>query len=362
MERHSIYQSVCKPLLFQTNPDKLHEAMVETGYLLGKTTITRNSLKLLFNYENEKLNTQVFNLNFKNPLGLSGGFDKKCKLIQTIPFLGFGFTEIGSITFHPYQGNKQPWNIRLKKDKSILVNYGLKNEGVQILKARIQAQKRSCPVIINIAKTNDPTIKGEAGIDDYITSFRALQSLADIVNLNISCPNTGDGTLLCEDLDLLAILLKKLSEAQITKPIVMKLKPDISDEKLYELLKLCNKYEFIKGFTISNLTRTRKNLKTKLNSNLPGGISGKPLKKLSDKMIQKTYSFTKGKKTIIGCGGIFTAEDAYEKIILGSSLIQLVTGMIYKGPGIAKEINQGLVKLLEKDNFRNIQEAVGYKN
>ena len=356
-----LYKSLIRPILFQIPPDLIHDIAISTGNILSSSAISRAALRFLYNYENTKLQTTEFNIQFKNPIGLAGGFDKNCSLIRLMPQIGFGFTEVGSITYHPYPGNPKPWNTRLVKDQALIVNYGLKNEGALVLKERIKAQKRFCPLIINIAKTNNPEIKGEESINDYLASFKELQDLADIININISCPNSGDGFLFCENPELLERLLKKLSLLEPKKPIVLKLKPDISDDNLYKITSISKKHPFIKGFVLTNLTSKRNRLKTQNIQRLKGSISGKPSQKPSNEMIKKVYAELRDKKAIIGCGGIFTPEDAYEKILLGSSLLQLITGMIYNGPSIAKDINKGLVKLLEKDNFNNIQEAVGYK-
>ena len=335
----NLYKNIIRPVLFKTNPDRVHEATVFLGSILGKSSITRNFLKFFYNYENPMLETEVFGIKFKNPIGIAGGFDKNAKLIQTLPSIGFGFVEVGSITARPYKGNPRPWNVRLKEEQSLIVNYGLKNQGADKLRKRIKAQKRTTPLIINIAKTNDARIKGEASIEDYNKSFVKLQSLADIVNINISCPNTGDGQLFCESPKLLNNLLKRISQNKVKKPVVLKLKPDLTDELLGEIVEISIKYPIVKGFIISNLTRNRtlfKNIKQRKISQYSGGISGKPMKELSNKMIKAVYKKTKGKYPIIGLGGVFTAEDAYEKICLGASLVELATGLIYGGPGTIK--------------------------
>jgi len=343
----------------------VHDFTVNIGSLLGKNAFSRELLSVFFNFEDQKLNTKVFGIKFKNPIGIAGGFDKNAKLIQTLPSIGFGFIEVGSITAKPYKGNRKPWNVRLPKDKSIIVNYGLKNEGVEVLRKRIKRQKRTTPLIINIAKTNDIRIKGEASTEDYNKSFIKLQSLADIINLNVSCPNTGDGTLFCESPEMLNKLLARISKNKILKPVVLKLKPDITDSILEEIVKIATGYPFIKGFIISNLTSNRKLLKktkAKETRQYNGGISGKPMYKLSNEMIRKVYKKTNGNYAIIGLGGVFTAEDAYEKICLGASLVEIATGLIYGGPSTVKNINKGLVKLLERDGFNNISQAIGSKN
>lgn len=358
------YQRFAKPVLFQIHPDFAHEMVTGVGSTLGKVTLGRELVDRLFHFEHPSLETEVFGIKFKNPIGIAGGFDKGCRLIQILPSVGFGFTEVGSITANPYQGNKRPWNTRLVKEGALIINYGLKNEGVDVLKKRIALQKRSVPLIINIAKTNDPTIKGDSSVEDYYKSFVKLQPLADIVNINISCPNTGDGQMFCENTEMLDRLLSRINLTKVTKPVVLKLKPDLDDETLNQVLETATSYQFIKGFIISNLTRNRnflKNIKPAELDHLPGGLSGRPLRKLANQMIEKVYRKTAGQYSIIGLGGVFTAEDAYEKICLGASLVELATGLIFGGPSTIKKINKGLVELLAKDGFDRVNQAVGSK-
>ncbi len=356
------YKRIIKPLLFLFSPDWVHAVTVQCGAWLGRWRISRWILKTLFVYAHPALETQVCGVSFKNPIGLAGGFDKNAQLIQTIPCVGFGFMEVGSVTRYAYTGNPQPWSVRLKKDQSLIVNYGLKNEGADILAPRIQRQSRTCPLVVNIAKTNDARIKGDDSVADYIASFRILQDTADMININISCPNTGDGVLLCEDMNLLRKLLDALQAEKPHKPIFLKLKPDISHDTLESIVKLVRDHSCVSGFIISNLTRNR-NLLSHANpadiQHYKGGISGKPMQKLSTEMIRDVYGLTQGTYPIIGVGGVFSAQDAYEKIHAGASLIELMTGMIFEGPALIKRINKGLVVLLEKDGFHSITEAVG---
>ena len=357
-----LYKRFVKPILFLFHPDRVHAGIVRVGAWLGKTSVTRALLRAVFVYRHPLLKTTVCGITFQNPVGLAGGFDKNAELIQTIPCVGFGFMEVGSITHHPYAGNPRPWSVRLKKDKSIIVNYGLKNKGAEVLLPRIQMQTRTCPVIVNIAKTNDSRIKGDASVADYIASFRLLQDVADMININISCPNTGDGVLFCEDVVLLKKLLDALQAERPHKPIFLKLKPDISSEMVASIVSLVKEHSCISGFIISNLTRNRNLLKHVAISDIEpykGGISGQPLKDLSTQMIREIYKLTQGAYPIIGVGGIFSAEDAYEKIRAGASLVELITGMIYEGPGLIKKINKELVTLLERDGFHSISDAVG---
>ena len=359
----AVYEKLARPVLFSIPSDDIHELMTRKGELMGSNPVTRALVAAFCRYENPMLETDVLGLHFMNPLGLGGGFDKDIRLVQLAQSLGFGFTEIGSITALPYEGNPKPWTKRLPEQQGLIINYGLRNKGLEKLKPKIARQKRFCPLFINIAKTNSPEIKGDDSIEDYNRSFVELQPLADVMNINISCPNSGDGTMFCENTDLLKKLLKRLGVNEISKPVLLKLKPDISDDLLYEILDISSKHKFVKGFVISNLTNNRQSMKgidMKSIGEFPGGISGRPVRQLSTSMIQKVYEETNGKCAIVGLGGIFTSQDAYDKIKSGASLVQMITGMIYRGPAVMKEINSGLVDLLKKDGFRNVSEAVGH--
>lgn len=357
-----LYKRIIRPILFLFSPDWLHLTTVQFGSWLGAWSVSRNLLTLLFSYTHSSLETQVCGISFKNPIGLAGGFDKDAQLIQTIPCIGFGFTEVGSITRYAYAGNPHPWSVRLKKDESLIVNYGLKNKGVTVLAPYIQKQYRTCPVMVNIAKTNDAKIKGDDSISDYIASFRLLQHVADLININISCPNSGDGILFCEDMGLLKKLLDALQAEKSQKPIFLKLKPDISNDMVCAIVALVKNYSCVTGFIVSNLTRNRNLLSHTQLADIEqykGGISGKPMQKLSTEMIRSIYVLTGGAYPIIGVGGIFSAKDAYEKIRAGASLVELMTGMIFEGPSLIKRVNKGLVELLKKDGFHSVTEAVG---
>ncbi len=352
-----MYKRVVKPVLFLMHPDFTHLLAVKIGSVLGNFSLTRKILQWLFVYKNPVLEQEFFGIKFPNPVGLAGGFDKNCELLKTMPEIGFGFMEVGSITRFPYKGNERPWSVRLPKDQSLIVNYGLRNKGADVLSEKLQTRKTRIPLIINIAKTNDSNIKGQGTIDDYIHSYQKLEEFGDLININISCPNTGDGILLCEDTELLKGLLDGLQtsfeQSVYKKPILLKIKPDLADEKLLEILGLIKQYNYIKGFVVANLSKDRGLLKATdyaKYENIPGGISGAPIKNISTEMIRKVRRNIGEKYLIIGCGGIFSAEDAYEKIQAGANLVELITGLIYEGPSLIKNINKGLAEILKNKN------------
>ncbi len=358
------YKNFLKKILFLRDPEKTHDSLVAFGEFLGRGHLGKKLIGSFFNYRNPALEQKILGINFKNPIGLAAGFDKNARLTQIIGKVGFGFEEVGSVTFLPCAGNPKPRLWRLKKSKGIIVHYGLKNDGAQIIHDRLKNLKFEIPLGVSIALTNSYEVAGlENEIVDYVKSFQTFKNLGNYFALNISCPNTYGGTLFT-DVAALQKLLDALSEIKITKPIFIKLPPDINFETADKIISLAENFSFINGFIISNLTKKRENInadKNELKKVDPGvgGISGKPLESLANELLSYVYKKTQGKYILIGCGGIFCAEDAYKKIKLGASLIQLITGMIFEGPQLINQINRELVALLKKDGFENISEAVG---
>jgi dihydroorotate dehydrogenase len=354
-----LYKTIAKPIFFQMDPETTHNLILMFGKFLGSNPITRVLTKLLFYYSNKSLKQTILGLHFKNPIGLAAGFDKDAELTKILPEVGFGFIEVGSITGLPCEGNPRPRLWRLKKSKGLVVYYGLKNEGCEKIAKSFAQAKHKIPVGTSIAKTNcKETSTCQTGIDDYVKAYKEFTEIGGYFTINISCPNTFGGEPFTnpEHLDK---LLTEIDKIKTSKPIFLKISPDLNNEQIDKIIGVVEKHD-IKGFVCTNITKNRNNAKI-LEKNLPkeGGVSGRPLKDLSDKLISYVYTKTKGKYIIIGCGGIFTAEDAYKKIRLGASLLQLITGMIFEGPQVISEINLGLVKLLKKDGFTNISEAVG---
>jgi len=320
--------------------------------------MTQKFTSFLFHFAHPALEQNILGIHFKNPVGLSAGFDKNAELTDIMPAVGFGFTEVGSITGEACPGNQRPRLWRLPLLEALVVNYGLKNDGAQTIAGRLQTKKFKIPVGISIAKTNDASIKTtEQGIADYGKSYSLFSHIGDYTTINISCPNIGDGLPFFHP-STLARLLAEVKKTHSKKPIFLKLPADSTDAELDAIIEVADMYG-IHGFVCSNLTKTREGLKHKDSIPPKGGISGKPTQEKSNHIIQYIFQKTKGKFVIIGVGGIFSAEDAYEKIRLGASLVQLITGMIYQGPQLIGEINQGLVELLQRDGYSHISEAIG---
>ena len=328
-------------------------------HFLGKFSLTRKMSYCLWGYSHPALEQNILGIKFKNPVGLSAGFDKDAKMVDIMPSLGFGFTEVGSITGEPCEGNPKPRLWRLKKSKSLVVYYGLKNIGCEKIAKKLTGKKFPLVLGINIAKTNNPnTVNDEGGVNDYFKSYKTFEGIGDYTTINISCPNAFGGQPFT-DKNKLEKLLRKIFSITKTKPVFLKLSPDLSPAQVDEILAVSANFQ-VDGFVCTNLTKHRQS-KEILDDNIPqnGGISGKVVGQLSDDLIRYVYKNTRGKYVIIGVGGIFSAHDAYRKIKAGASLVQLMTGMIFDGPQLQSDINLGLVELLKQEGYKNISEAVG---
>lgn len=351
-----LYRRLLKPIFFARDPEAMHDFMVRKGEFLGRNAWTRSLTSAAFGYANPVLEQTIHGIHFPNPVGLSGGFDKNGVLTKIIPNVGFGFMEVGSITAHASAGNAKPRMWRFPDDKSILVHLGLNNDGVETIATRLERATRVIPVGTNIAMTNKTTAFGvEEGIADYAASFLRLANIGSYFTINISCPNTYRGEPFTEP-EALDKLFTALDSIPSDKPIFLKLSPDLSEPEVDALFEVVQSHR-VHGFVCSNLTHDLHRAKGA--EQFQGGLSGKAQWELSNRQIQHVATRTKGKYTIIGVGGIFSAEDAYTKIKLGASLVELIAGMIYEGPQLISTINQGLVRLLKKDGYSSISQAVG---
>ena len=333
--------------------------MTRVGEFLGRHAITRSITSLLFSFTHPMLEQNLLGIHFPNPVGLAAGFDKDALLTDILPCVGFGFVEVGSITGESCQGNPKPRLWRLIKSRALVVYYGLKNEGCEKIAGRLRQKDFKIPIGTSIAKTNSPaTVETEAGINDYVKAFHYFVDIGRYFTINISCPNAFGGEPFT-DPGRLDRLLFSIDSIPTAKPIFLKLSPDLSEEQVEAILHICERHR-VHGFICSNVTK-RRDASRISDEVVPakGGISGKVVEDLSTAQIRFIYRRIGGKYVIIGCGGIFSAEDAYMKIKAGASLVQLITGMIFEGPQLISEINRGLVQLLKRDGFQSIREAQG---
>lgn len=361
------YKHLVKPVLFKLPPDSVHEGMIRSANVTQKLIVVNPILHAMLAYDNPKvLGQTVFGLRFENSLGLSAGLDKNANLPLTMKAVGFGFATVGSITAKAAPGNARPWYHRLPKSKSIVVNAGLPNIGANKISERIRKLPSSAldnfHVIANLAKTNSPeTCTDEKGVADYVDGLKKLRDNPNIAifEINISCPNVFGGEPFTRP-EPLEDLLSKVDDLNIMQPIIIKMPISLPWEKFDELLKIIVSHR-IAGVTIGNLqkNRTRVHLEDNLAETVLGNLSGKPCFEDSNELIRQTYKNYGDKLTIIGVGGIFTAEDAYEKIKCGATLIEMVTGVIFNGPAVVGEINHGLAEILKRDGYTNVSEAIG---
>lgn len=354
-----VYENLLKPVFFRNDPEVVHDHMTELGSVLGKHAFLQGATNLIFNYKNPKLEQTILGIKFCNPIGLAAGFDKNAKLTEILGFVGFGFEEVGSITAEECEGNKTPRLWRLKESKGLVVNYGLKNDGSIRISRKLKSAHANLVLGTSIAMTNcKDNCDVKKAIFDYAKSFKIFADIGQYFAINISCPNISGSSMFLKPHNL-DYLLDILDEIETSKPIFLKISPDLSLAETEELLSVASQHK-VSGIICANLTKKRDNNKL-IDQNIPsvGGISGKPVGELSDKLISYIYKNYSNRFIIIGCGGIFNAEDAYRKIKYGASLLQLITGMVFEGPQLISDINLKLVEFLERDGYKNISEAVG---
>jgi dihydroorotate dehydrogenase len=305
-------------------------------------------IKLIYNLEDKSLETELFGLKFKNPIGLAAGFDKNAAYINEMADLGFGFIEIGTVTPKAQKGNEKPRLFRLIEDEAIINRMGFNNDGAEIISDRLKEwrkQGKNKNIIIggNIGK-NKITSNENAHLD-YLSAFNALYPFVDYFVLNISSPNTPNLREL-QDKEPLKRLLKSVQELNAkqlkVKPILIKIAPDISDGQLDDILEIVEEQK-LSGIIATNTTLIRDNLMS-LNKSESGGLSGKPLTNKSTELIKLITKKTSGKLPIIAVGGIMTAQDAIDKFNAGASLVQIYTGFIYSGPKLILDIKKALLK------------------
>jgi dihydroorotate dehydrogenase len=309
-----------------------------------------------------------FGLRFSNPVGLAAGFDKDGVALEALAALGFGFIEAGTVTYHPQPGNERPRLFRLPEDKALVNRAGFNNEGAAALAQRLSQGRPDCVVGVSIGKSKVAPL--EEAVVDHLKSFELVHPVADYVAINVSSPNTPRLRELqrADQLETLVAALqernRELNERSARAqpmPLLVKISPDLDEQGLETIVEVARQTS-IAGIIATNTTIERKGLKTpeqQVRACGAGGLSGAPLKQRATQVIATLYRLTSGSITIVGGGGIFTAEDAWEKISAGAGLVQIYTGFIYQGPGIARSINDGLQKILEREGFRSLDDAVG---
>lgn len=344
--------NLLRAILFCFDPEWVHYFSMNSLKLICKLPFAKKLLSQAFLVENAQLEKKVFGLIFKNPVGLGAGFDKNACYLNELEALGFGFVEIGTVTPIAQAGNDKPRLFRLPKDKALINRMGFNNDGVDIIAERlkkIRNQPSAISIIVggNIGKNK--VTPNEDAWKDYEICFLKLHDYVDYFVVNVSSPNTP-GLRELQEKDSLRKILTTLQIAntkfQQTKPILLKIAPDLNEAQIDDVISLALEIK-LDGLVVSNTTIVRDNLQT-TNAELEkigaGGLSGKPVKERSTTIIQYINQKTNRQIPIIGSGGIFTGNDAKVKIVAGSTLVQVWTGFIYEGPGIVKNICSSLIK------------------
>ena len=363
-----LYRLLIRPLLFRLDAEFVHQGTVELCRWLGAIPGMPMAARSMFEVRDAALQAEVAGLHFSNPVGLAAGWDKNGRALRMLNSLGFGFAEIGSVSARPSVGNPRPRLFRLPQDRAIIVNYGLPNDGARAVAARLQSQRHQSPLGVNIVKTNDgpnaPDCSDDAILADYEQSMRLLHEHASYLSLNLSCPNAKGGKDFFAQPDSIARLLERLASINIRCPVFLKIAPRDDPAEHERVLQECEAFSWVRGFCFNlpsgkpdtlQITTPRERF-----GHLLGAVSGRPVEPLINRCIAGFYKRMDRKRyVLIGTGGVFNAEDAYRKILLGASLVQLYTAMVYEGPSVSRQICLGLAELLKRDGFANVTEAVG---
>lgn len=357
-----LHKTLIRPLLFLQDSEVAHNKAVHTLERVSHSPFALNLVRKI--YGSPELPTEVLGLKFPNPVGLAAGMDKHAAAVPGWAALGFGFTELGGVTWHAQDGNPKPRMFRAIPDEAVINRMGFNNAGAEAMAQKLSDWKKSGlwpahPVGINLGKSKITPL--EKAAEDYASSFKVLRDLADFFVVNVSSPNTPNLRKLQDKIALDEIFAVLQLQNTTHKPVLVKVAPDLSFEALDEILELVAPRN-IAGIVATNTTITRPQTKKPALQKIyaeTGGLSGKPLRARSTEVIRYLYSRTNGSVPIIGVGGIFSADDAWEKITAGASLVQCYTGLVYEGPGLAKKIVAGLRAKLEKAGLKDLKSAVG---
>ena len=343
--------NILKFFLYKIEPEKAHKlSIVLINKYFAKMPLSSNHL-------DKNLYQKIFNLSFDNPVGLAAGFDKNAEIYNQVDKFGFGFTEIGTITPKPQEGNLKPRVFRLIQDKAIINRLGFPNEGMDEITKKMKKNipKGICGVNIGPNKEN------ATSIDDYLLCFDQFFELASYIVINISSPNTPKLRSLHNNekiTELIDAIKKRRAEKKSNVPIILKVSPDIEEDKIEGICNILLE-KSIDGVILTNTTIRNKSSLSSEHRIQDGGLSGEPLNEISNKIIQKFYLRLGSSIPIIGAGGVSSGATAYEKIKSGASLLQLYTALIYEGPYVAKKINKELSNLIKLNGYNNISEVIG---
>jgi dihydroorotate dehydrogenase len=355
-----VYERIIRPLLFHLDPERSHNLALACLAVSGRVWARAAARPVA---ADPRLAVEVCGLRVSGPVGLAAGCDKGARALWAWPLLGFGFVEVGTVTPRPQPGNPRPRVYRLPEDEALINRLGFNSEGADAVAARIARARGAgafpIPIGVNIGKNK--ATSADAAIDDYVQALERLHGYADFVVANLSSPNTpGLRALQASEtvvplLDALAARNRSLGE----KPLFVKVAPDLTREELEAVADAVRGRAH--GLVATNTTVQRNGLRSRFRHE-EGGVSGPPVRDLATEAVRTLYRATGGRVPIIGVGGIMTAEDAYDKIRAGATLVEVYTGFVYGGPGMPRRVTQGLLRLLERDGVRSLREVVGVQS
>jgi dihydroorotate dehydrogenase len=346
-----VLYDLAKPLLFRLPAETAHGLGHRALGLVDDTPLARPLAKH-YSVTDERLRVDAFGQSFPNPVGVAAGFDKNAEIPGAIAALGFGHVEVGGVTAEPQGGNPRPRMFRLREDEAIVNRMGLNNEGADAVGARLADTDVDVPVGVNIAKTE--SVAGEDAPADYRYTYEQVAAGGDFFVVNVSCPNS-EGFRELQNRDSMEAILGELKDAGAA-PLLVKLSPDLPDPAVEDALDLVAELD-LDGVVAANTTTDRPDTLRSPHRAEEGGLSGKPIEGHATEMVRFVAERTD--VPVVGVGGVASAADAYRKIRAGASLVQLYTGLIYEGPGLARDINRGLLDLLDRDGFDTVEDAVG---
>jgi dihydroorotate dehydrogenase len=351
-----LWEKLIRPVLFRLDAERAHK--------LGMAALRAGLAdKLGFGIDAAAVPRYLgpirrFGLKFNNPIGLAAGFDKNALAVERLAKLGFGFVEVGTVTYRPQEGNPKPRLFRLPEQQALINRLGFNNDGAEVIAERLSRLDRgSCVVGVNIGRNKD--VGNDDAVENYLSTFDLVSPYADYIAINVSSPNTP-GLRDLQQAENLETLLRAIQSRNVReRPILVKIAPDLSDGGIEEVADLCLRLE-ISGIIATNTTTSRTNIREELARRIgSGGLSGRPLERRSTEVVSTIYRHTKGKLPIIGVGGIFDADDAFRKIAAGASLIQIYTGFVYGGPGFVRSLAEDLSKALKEREFASLDQAIG---
>jgi dihydroorotate dehydrogenase len=364
----SLYRHGIRPVLFRFDPERTHAATQTVCHALGRSRLLRRAVGSVYELDDSRLSTSIAGLTFPNPIGLPAGFDKNGLATALLPCLGFGAIEVGSVSADPSPGNPaRPRLFRVPADEGLMVNYGVPNDGAEIVAARLARAPSAIPLGISLVETNRGRNSDvEEVIAELARAAHPFVAIADYVVLNLNCPNTAGGFSHFDRPENLVRLLEAFRAIGQLPPLFLKITPPADHAATEKILAAVDPFGFLKGFILNtHAPRPYGWLSTPQDEldAMRGTLTGARLRAAANAAIGDWYRrIDRSRHVLVAVGGIGSAEHAYEAIRLGASLVQVLTALVYRGPRLVKDIKRGLARLLERDGIGAIAEAVGVDN